>query len=221
VIIKEIIIIILDQTIKSSGKDVSPEEVWARHKRKKRIRALYSVDTRNRSRMASWRCVMAHCMMKAQASSLPTNENLPFWLISKAIYPTNSRYLLYSFVFNEYDIRVQIYVSIQILTPSIVQVRMTKPVIVEENPGKLVTLIKWGNSIDFQKIVVDFYLNFERVVTHAFDRADQTTERGISRNWIFQVLRDFFLESILPVKACEMINISRNNLPIAKSFGCL
>jgi len=48
---------------------------------------------------------------------------------------------------------------------------------------------------------MDFSLNFERAVTLAFDRADRTTERGVSKNWIFQVLRDFFHESISPVKA--------------------
>jgi len=43
-----------------------------------------------------------------------------------------------------------------------------------------------------KKIVwTDFNLNFYRAVTLAFDRANQTTERGISKNWIFQVLRDF------------------------------
>jgi len=61
---------------------------------------------------------------------------------------------------------------------------------------------KWRGNIYFVKIVwMDLNLNLKRAVTLAFDRADRTTERGIFKNWIFQVLRDFLHESILPVKA--------------------
>ena len=54
---------------------------------------------------------------------------------------------------------------------------------------------------------------------HAFDRADQTTGRGFSKNWIFRVLCDFLYDYILPVTAHTTINISRNNFLLAKSCG--
>jgi len=42
--------------------------------------------------------------------------------------------------------------------------------------------------------------------TH-FDRADRTTGRGVSKNWMFWVLSDFFHKSILPIIAYLTINI--------------
>ena len=77
---------------------------------------------------------------------------------------------------------------------------------------------KSRGNIHIEKIVLtDFVLIFFKALTHAFDRADQTTERGMFQAW---VLRDFFHESILPVKVYQTINFSRNIFPIAKSFGC-
>jgi len=54
-------------------------------------------------------------------------------------------------------------------------------------------------------------------LTHAFDRADRTTERVIFRNWSFRVRRDLFYEFILPVT----INVSKHIFPAAQSFRCL
>ena len=66
----------------------------------------------------------------------------------------------------------------------------------------------------------DSSVNLKGLLTHAFDRVDRTTERSIFKNRVSQVLRDFYHESILPVKAYSTMNISRIILHIAKSFGC-
>ena len=55
---------------------------------------------------------------------------------------------------------------------------------------------KWKGNMYFEEIfLTDFHLDFYRALTHAFDSADQTTERGISKNWI---LRDFFTSPFYP-----------------------
>ena len=79
---------------------------------------------------------------------------------------------------------------------------------------------KWRRNIGFQKILsADYWFNFQIYSMHAFDRADQTTGRGFSKNWIFRVLCDFLYDYILPVTAHTTINISRNNFLLAKSCG--
>jgi len=61
---------------------------------------------------------------------------------------------------------------------------------------------KWrGDIISMKILITGFSLNFPRACTLAFDRADQATGRGISKNRIFLVFRDFLNDSILPVKA--------------------
>ena len=55
---------------------------------------------------------------------------------------------------------------------------------------------KWKGNMYFEEnVLTDFHLDFYRTLTHAFDSADQTTERGISKNWI---LRDFFTSPFYP-----------------------